>query len=98
MRLKPYCEVLLKSEGAHQAGVRSKPYRREQGADERGILYFRYRRAEFYLLELRRLRVNFCTGQTARILGALNFRLPRRMNFGSPARLNLKRALFCDQI
>ena len=33
------------------------------------------------------------TGQTARILGALNFRLPRRINFRSPAQLNLKRAL-----
>ena len=32
-------------------------------------------------------------GQIARILGALNFRLPRRINFRSPARLNLKRAL-----
>ena len=45
-------------------------------------------------LELRRVRVNFCAGQTARILGALNFRLPRRINFRSPAWLNLKPALF----
>nr|WP_314870360.1 hypothetical protein [uncultured Campylobacter sp.] len=33
----------------HQAWVRLKPYRREQGADEREILYLRYRQAKFYL-------------------------------------------------
>jgi len=37
-------------------------------------------------------------GQTAWILGALNFRLPRRVNFRSPVQLNLKPLCFGENL